>query len=257
MSRVRRVRPDDQLTLVEHLDELRWRVVMVLTVLVVAIGVSFWKSSELLRYLASPLPHSHGHPFKFLVTAPTEGFMTTVTISLYAGILLALPVATYQLYAFVIPAFSEEQHKNLRPLLMLVPGLFIGGVAFGWFLVMPPALHFLVNYNDQAFRYQLKARDYVQFTMLTLGAMGIVFELPVVMLVLGRIGIVTSEMMRRHWRIAVVVLAFVAVLLPGTDPVTMIVEYIPLLVLYALSYFLVRLVERARDEEEPEVWPTP
>jgi sec-independent protein translocase protein TatC len=87
--------------------------------------------------------------------------------------------------------------------------------------------------------------------------MGIVFELPVVMLVLGRLGIVTSDMMRRYWRIAVVVLAFVAVILPGTDPITMIVEFIPLLVLYAISYVLVRFVERGRTDDEPEVWQSP
>ena len=257
MTAVRRVHPDDQLTLVEHLDELRWRIIIVLTVMVLAMGACFWRSSELIRYLASPLPHSNGHPYKFLVTSPTEGFLTTVTIAIYAGLLLTLPVLTYQLYAFVIPAFSQQYHRTMRPLLMLIPGLFIGGVLFGWFLVMPPALHFLVNYNDQAFHYQLKARDYIQFTILTLAAMGIVFELPVVMLVLGRLGIVTSDMMRRYWRIAVVVLAFVAVILPGTDPITMIVEFIPLLVLYAISYVLVRFVERGRTDDEPEVWQSP
>jgi sec-independent protein translocase protein TatC len=244
--RLRRVRPDDQLTLVEHLDELRSRIIVVLVSLTLAIGLGLAFSGRLLHFLTGPINHK-----QLLQTGVGEAFLTSVSIAVYGGLLVTLPIITYQLYSFVIPAFSEQHHRMLRPLLVLIPALFIVGVVFGWYLVLPPALHFLLNYNEAAFNVQLKAREYIQFVLLTLMAMGLVFELPVVMLILGRLGIVTSTMMRRHWRISVVVLAFVAVILPGADPITMIVEYIPLLVLYGLSYFLVRAAERGR-EEEPE-----
>ena len=122
---------------------------------------------------------------------------------------------------------------------MMIPALFVSGSIFGWYLVVPPAIGFLVNFNAQAFNYQLRAKDYIQFVLLTLLAMGIVFEMPAVMLVLARLRIMSSALMRRHWRISIVVLAVVAMLLPGVDPISFIVEFIPLLVLYGLSYFIV------------------
>jgi sec-independent protein translocase protein TatC len=166
-----------------------------------------------------------------------------------------MPIATYQLYAFVIPAFAEQHHKHLKPLVLMIPALFVCGVIFGWYLVVPPAINFLVGYNTDAFNYQLRAKDYIQFVLLTLLAMGIVFEMPAVMLVLARLRIMSSALMRRHWRISIVVLAVLAMLLPGVDPISFIVEFIPLLVLYGLSYFIVVAVERARGADEPDPEP--
>jgi sec-independent protein translocase protein TatC len=257
-AKVRRVRPDEELTLVEHLDELRTRIIVVLSVLTVSLAVAFWQNAALLEFIRQPLPINPetGRQLDFLATGPAEGFLTTITLAIYASLLVTLPVATYQIYAFVIPAFGEEHHRGLRPLALLVPVLFLVGVAFAWFLVLPPALDFLLNYNTGVFNYQLRAREYVSFVMLTLAAMGIVFELPVVMMILGRIGLVTSQMMRKNWRLAIVALAFVAVLLPGVDPITMLVEFVPLVILYWMSYLLVRLSERRRrDVWEGGLWP--
>ena len=241
MARARRVKPDEQLTLVEHLDELRSRIIVVLVVLTVAIAVCFYKSEAILNFLSSPLPsNTPGHPdaaYRFLATSPLDGILTSISIAIYSALLLTMPIATYQLYAFVIPA------------------LFVCGVIFGWYLVVPPAITFLVTFNQQAFDYNLRAKDYIQFVLLTLLAMGIVFEMPAVMLVLARLRIMSSALMRRHWRISIVVLAVVAMLLPGVDPISFIVEFIPLLVLYGLSYFIVVAVERARGADEPDPEP--
>ena len=255
MARARRVKPDEQLTLVEHLDELRTRIIVVLAVLTVGVALAFYKSGTILNYLAGPLPHKPGQPYHFLATSPLDGILTSISISIYSGLLLAMPVASYQLYAFVIPAFAEQHHKHLRPLLLMIPGLFIVGVIFAWYLVVPPAIDFLVNYNNQAFNYQLRAKDYIQFVLLTMLAMGIVFEMPVVMLILARLQIMSSALMRRHWRISIVVLAVLAMLLPGVDPISFIVEFVPLLALYGLSYFIVRAVEKARGDS-PDMEPS-
>jgi sec-independent protein translocase protein TatC len=259
VARARRVKPDEQLTLVEHLDELRSRIIVVLAVMTVAIAVCFYKSAAILNFLAAPLPsNTPGHPeaaYKFLATSPLDGILTSISIAIYSALLLTMPIATYQLYAFVIPAFAEQHHKHLKPLVMMIPALFVCGVIFGWYLVVPPAISFLVGYNTDAFNYQLRAKDYVQFVLLTLLAMGIVFEMPAVMLVLARLRIMSSALMRRHWRISIVVLAVVAMLLPGVDPISFIVEFIPLLVLYGLSYFIVVGVERARGADEPDPEP--
>jgi sec-independent protein translocase protein TatC len=252
VARARRVKPDEQLTLVEHLDELRTRIVVVLAVFTLAAGICFYKSEALLKFLAGPLPDNIQNK-GFLQTGPLDAILTSLAISIYGGLLLTLPIATYQLYAFVIPAFAEEHHRSVKPLLMMIPGLFVAGVIFAWYLVVPPALDFLFTYNADAFVQLPRAKDYIQFVMLTLLAMGIVFELPVVMLILARLRIISSAFMRGIWRIAIVVLAVVAMLLPGFDPISFIVEFIPLLVLYGISYFLVLMVERGREEEpDPE-----
>jgi sec-independent protein translocase protein TatC len=243
VARPRRVGPDDQLTLVEHLEELRTRLIIVLSALAIAMTGCYIENVRIYHFLQRPLD---GH-VKLVTLAPTEAFFNAIMISVYGGLLITLPVISYQIYAFIIPAFAHETQRSIRPLLLMVPVLFLTGVAFGWYIVVPPAIHFLTNFNSEVINYIPRASDYIRFVMLTLLAMGLVFQLPVVMMMLGRVGIVSSSFMRRRWRESIVVLAALTALLPGTDPVTMMAEFIPVLVLYALSYFLVRAVEPKPD----------
>jgi len=248
------VTPDEQIDLVDHLDELRSRIIIVLAVLAVAMSVLFWKSGEILHFLSQPIRDQIPHWRGFLVLGPLDQIMTSISIAIYGALIITLPVLTYQLYAFVLPAFPEEHHKHIKPMVWSVPILFLVGVVFAWYLVVPPAFDFLINFNQDQFNVQLRAKEYIQFVLLTLLAMGIVFEMPMVMMTLGRLGIVSSAMMKRHWRISIVALAVLAMLLPGVDPISYIVEFIPLLVLYGLSYFLVKLVE---PKPEPTAPPEP
>jgi sec-independent protein translocase protein TatC len=245
VARPRRVGPEDQLTLVEHLEELRTRLIIVLSALAIAMTGCYIENVRIYHFLQRPLD---GH-VKLVTLAPTEAFFNAIMISVYGGLLITLPVISYQIYAFIIPAFAHETQRSIRPLLLMVPVLFLTGVAFGWYIVVPPAIHFLTNFNSEVINYIPRASDYIRFVMLTLLAMGLVFQLPVVMMMLGRVGIVTSSFMRRRWRESIVVLAALTALLPGTDPVTMMAEFIPVLVLYGLSYFLVRAVEPKRQSE--------
>jgi sec-independent protein translocase protein TatC len=243
VARPRRVGPEDQLTLVEHLEELRTRLIIVLSALAIAMTGCYIENVRIYHFLQRPLD---GH-VKLVTLAPTEAFFNAIMISVYGGLLITLPVISYQIYAFIIPAFAHETQRSIRPLLLMVPVLFLTGVAFGWYVVVPPAIHFLTNFNSEVINYIPRASDYIRFVMLTLLAMGLVFQLPVVMMMLGRVGIVSSSFMRRRWRESIVVLAALTALLPGTDPVTMMAEFIPVLVLYGLSYFLVRAVEPKPD----------
>jgi sec-independent protein translocase protein TatC len=242
LMRVRRAKPDDELTLVEHLDELRWRLIVSLTVLAVAVSACYYENHRIYNFITGPIHHRQLFTF-----APTEAFFNAVMVSVYGGLLISLPILSYQLYAYVIPAFSEDSQRTIKPMLLMVPGLFLIGVAFAWYVVIPPALHFLTSFNSHEVHYLPRASDYIRFIMLTLLAMGAVFELPVVMMMLGRVGIVRSSFMKKRWREAIVVLAVIAALLPGTDPITMTAEYLPMLLLYGLSYFLVRAVEPKRS----------
>jgi sec-independent protein translocase protein TatC len=157
-------------------------------------------------------------------------------------------VILYQAYAFVLPALTTREKHVVVPFLVMVPVLFVAGVVFGYFVVLPAATKFLLNFNDNQFNIQVRARDYYSFFTLTLGVMGLVFQLPVGLLAVTRLGIVTPEQLRQNRRYAVLVLAVVAMLLPGTDPVSMLLELVPLLLLYEGSLLLTRLFGHPPDE---------
>jgi sec-independent protein translocase protein TatC len=246
MSRPHRVDPDEQLTLVEHLDELRSRLIVTLSALAVGIAVGFWQSSAILAAAKRPAQDAVGHHLQYLQTGPLDAFMASMSVSFYIGILVALPIATYQVYSFVVPAFSREHHRAIRPLALMMPVLFAVGAAFGWYVVIPPAMNFLLNFNAADFNVQLRAANQVSFVVLTMAAMGLIFEMPAIMFTLAKLQIVTAPRMRRTWRYAVVVLAIVAGVLPGADPVSFIAEFVPLLILYGASYLIVAAVDRQR-----------
>jgi sec-independent protein translocase protein TatC len=164
--------------------------------------------------------------------------MVTVTLAMYGAILIAMPVILYQIYAFVLPAFSPTERKVALPLLLMIPFLFIGGVAFGYFVVLKPALSFLLNFNEGDFNTEIRARDYYSFVSLSLLSIGILFQIPVGVLGLTRLGITTPAKLRKNRRYALVGCAVLAALLPTIDPVTMLIEMVPLIVLYELSILI-------------------
>jgi sec-independent protein translocase protein TatC len=185
--------------------------------------------------------------------APGEPFSATFTVAFYFALLISMPLILYQLYAFLIPAFSPQERRVALPLMLMIPVLFIAGVLFGYFLVLPAAVRFLQNFNSDQFNILLQARDYYKFAVLTLAASGIVFQVPVAVLALTRLGVVTPQFLLRNWRYAIVILTVIAVLLPGTDPVSTLIECIPLYLLYGLSIVLSRFFMPDRDEaDEPE-----
>jgi sec-independent protein translocase protein TatC len=177
-----------------------------------------------------------------------EPFLTTLTVAAYAAILIAMPVILYELYAFVLPAFSPTERRVALPLLLMVPFLFIAGVAFAYFVVIPAALQFLLHFNQHQFNLQVRARDYYGFFSLTLIALGLVFQLPVFILGLVKVGITTPAKLRKNRRYAILVCAVVAAALPGVDPVSMLIEMVPLVALYELSILLAALLGRSSSE---------
>ncbi|HSD23290.1 MAG TPA: twin-arginine translocase subunit TatC [Solirubrobacterales bacterium] len=250
MARLRPVDFEDRLTLVEHLDELRTRIIISIAALVAAFALCFWQNSTLLDIANAPLPGDR-EPITFGVAEP---FTTTVTISAYAALVISLPVILYQAYAFVLPALTTREKRVVVPFLIMVPILFVAGVVFGYFVVLPAATKFLLNFNDNQFNIQVRARDYYSFFTLTLGVMGLIFQLPIGILAVTRLGILTPQQLSKNRRYAYVVLLIVAMLLPGTDPVTMLIEAVPLILLYEASVLLARVFGRPPDEAtEPEI----
>jgi sec-independent protein translocase protein TatC len=226
------------MSLVDHLDELRARLVTCLSVFGVALALCFWQNHLLLEIANAPLPKGHE---QLLTLGITEPFTTTLTVSAYAAIILALPFVLYELYAYILPAFSKQQRGMIMPLLAMIPVLFIAGVAFGYFLVLPAASKFLLNFNDSQFNVQVQAKQYYSFFAMTVLACGIVFQVPVGILAVTRLGIVKVQQLTKNRRYAYLVCAVVAAALPGVDPVSMLLEMAPLVVLYEISIVLAKV----------------
>lgn len=245
---VRPVDFEDRLTLVEHLDELRSRIIVCLVVFGVALAICFWQNEWLLDVANAPLPGDRT-PITFGVAEP---FTTTLTIAAYGAILLTLPVLLYEAYAFVLPALSPREKKVIVPFLLMAPFLFMAGVVFAYFVVLPAATDFLLNFNDDQFNVEIRARDYYSFFALTEVSVGLLFQVPIGILAVTRLGIFTPQQIAANRRYAILVIAVLAMLLPGTDPITMLISMAPLVVLFEGSLILARVIGGPEPEPEPE-----
>jgi sec-independent protein translocase protein TatC len=237
----RRLGHREEATLVEHLDELRNRLLISIGAVIVTTAVAFVFHSRIVHWLEQPLPEERRHLVTFGVVEP---FMTSFKISLFVGVGLALPVLLWQLWSFLAPAFEESSQRVVATYVALATALLVAGIAFGYYVVLPKALGFLTHYDDALYTIQIRARDYFSFTLLVLAGIGVVFELPIFVLALVRLGVLTTRTLRRNRRMGYFIVAVVAVLLPGVDPVTTAMEMIPLIVLYEGSIWLAVLMER-------------
>jgi sec-independent protein translocase protein TatC len=304
-STLRPVAHDERLSLVEHLDELRSRIIIIVIAFAIACGVCLWQSDAVLSVLNHPLQETSGsnqndplvrqrsydqqvaHALSLIgpvlrdsaqsartpaqraaaakaaaaaTTAAravppvekrrpvtlgvSEPFTATFKVAAYAALLLILPILLYQAYAFVLPAFSPSERSVALPLMLLIPFLFLGGVSFAYFLALPAAIRFLQNFNANQFNILIQARDLYGFSITFMGAMGLLFQLPVGILATVRMGIISVPQLRASRRYAWVICAVVAAALPGTDPVSMLLEMVPLVVLFEGSILLASLLDR-------------
>jgi sec-independent protein translocase protein TatC len=312
---------EDRLSMVDHLTELRGRLIISLAALAVAFGFCMWQNHALLHIINKPLavqtqkqvkagsgplgatytvqqsartvatqlqgtlgtlerPGSGlsaaaraslasstpqlDKAIKRLSKAPEgnkpvtlgigEPFTTTIGIALIFAFIFALPIILFQLYGFLLPAFSPEQQRVTNSLVLSIPLLFVIGVAFGYFVVLPAAVRFFQNFNSGEFNVLVQANQYYHFAAVTLLAMGLVFQIPVAILAATRSGVVTPHQLRHNRRYAVLACGAVAAFLPG-DAVTLLLETVPLYLLFELSLLLATIVERrerrriARAEE--------
>jgi sec-independent protein translocase protein TatC len=319
-TRLKPIAHEDRLSLVEHLDELRTRVIICVLAFTVAAGVCLWQDDFVLSTINKPLADVANNkpcdetrdpleqadcaqqaqtrvnariaatanslaraagddpalrrqaeelarvaaaavaaapaatPKRPVTLGVGEPLTATLVAAGYAALLLTLPLLLYQAYAFVLPAFSRTEREVALPLMVMVPFLFYAGVVFAYFLALPAAVDFLQNFNDENYDVLLQARDYNKFAIMVMGGMGLLFQLPVLILAVTRVGIVTTGQLRKQRRYAILVIAIIAALLPGGDPVTMMLMMIPILFLYEGSILLASLLDRraarARAAEE-------
>jgi sec-independent protein translocase protein TatC len=312
---LRPIAHEERLSVIDHLDELRTRLIICGLALAVAFGICFWQNQALLKALNRALPNepatSQNHisgttgdlanerrglqqmaaGATALANSPTqspadrqaaqqmaagateaakalpsetakklpitigvgEPFTTTLTVAAYFALLFALPVLLYELYAFVIPALNPRERRTAIPLMLFAPILFLGGVVFGYFVVLPPAVRFLQGYNSQNFDILVQAKTYYTFQIFTMAGIGLAFQLPLALLGLHKIGVVNGQTLTTHWRYAVVIIAVIAAAMPGADPVTTGLEMLPLVILFLASIVMLKIADRraaARAAEE-------
>jgi sec-independent protein translocase protein TatC len=237
----RRLRHGEEATLVEHLDELRSRLIISLLSVGVATGIAYGFHHHIIHWLNQPLPKAHRHPITFGVTEP---FVTSIKVSLYAGFALALPVVLWQVWSFLAPAVEESAQRIVAAFVALATFLFAGGLAFAYWIALPAALQFLTNFDSNLYNIQVRASYYYSFASVVLVAVALVFELPIFVLALVRLGVLSSSTLRRNRRLGYVIVFVLAVLLPTVDPVSLIFEAVPLLLLFEGSIWLSVLMER-------------
>jgi sec-independent protein translocase protein TatC len=236
----RRLSHGEEATLVEHLDELRSRLIIALVALVPAFLVAFAFHEQIIDWLMEPLPDD-----KRLVTlGVTEPFTTSIKVSLLAGIALALPVLLWQVWSFLSPAVDAHHQRVVLGFVALATGLFACGVVFMYYVVLPRALDFLTTFDDDIYDNQIRASYYLTFVSWTLLAGGLAFLMPIFVLGLVRLRVLTSSQLRSNRSTAFIVLLVFAILLPTVDPVSLAFEVIPLVLLFELSIWLSVLLER-------------
>jgi sec-independent protein translocase protein TatC len=249
----RRLGHGEEATLVEHLDELRSRLIICLVAIVPAFLLAFAFHEEIIGWLTGPLPDD-----KELVTfGVAEPFTTSVKVSFVAAVALALPIVLWQLWSFLAPAVEKHTQRVVLVFVLLATGLFACGVAFMYYVALPRALEFLTTYDDELYDIQIRASYYYDFVALLLFGGGLAFLLPIFLLALVRLRVLSSDRLRRNRGIAFVGLLVFAALLPTVDPVSLAFEVIPLVLLYEASIWLAVLMEprwqRAWDEDFAQV----
>jgi sec-independent protein translocase protein TatC len=236
----RRLAHGESVTLVEHLDELRTRLIISLLALAGGFAVAFPFHERIVGWLIEPLPEG-----KQLVTfGVTEPFFTSFKVSLAAGFLLALPVILWQIWSFLAPAFEEHAQRIVAVFVLVATVLLAGGLAFGYWVLLPKALQFLTTYDEQLYDIQIRASYYLSFVTFALLAMSLIFQLPIFVLALVRLGVITSGTLRRNRRIGIALCVVIAALLPTVDPISLAFETIPLLILFELSIWASVFFER-------------
>jgi sec-independent protein translocase protein TatC len=239
----RRLQHDEDATFVEHLEELRWRIIVMLGALAIATAVAFTFHDHVLDWLNHPLPADRR---RVVTLGVAEPFTVSLKVSVYAGFLLALPVILWQLWSFLAPAFAPSVERHVLRLVAFATALGGAGLSFGYWILLPRALQWLTHYDDRHFTQLIHAKAYYSFTATILLGIVLVFELPMVVLGLVSIGVLSSTRLRKNRRLGYFIVAVVALGLPGPDPMTTALELLPMWALFEGSIWLAALVERRR-----------
>jgi sec-independent protein translocase protein TatC len=248
----RRLDHGEEATLVEHLGELRARLLIAIGSIFVTFPLAFAFNERLIEWLMKPLPDDR----ELVTLGVTEPFFTSLKVSFLAAFALALPVILYQVWSFLAPAVAQNVQRIVSLFVVIATLLFFCGVIFAYYVVLPRALDFLTSFNEELFTTQIRASYYLSFVSFALVAMGIAFEMPIFILALVRLRVVSAAALRRNWRLGIFFVVLGAILLPTVDPVSLAFETVPLIALYFLSVALATVMERRWERSAAEDWAT-
>ncbi|MFN0154438.1 MAG: twin-arginine translocase subunit TatC [Gaiella sp.] len=247
----RRLQHGEEATLTEHLGELRHRMLIGLLAVVPVFAIAFGFHSRLIDLMMRPLPDDKD---QLLTLSVTEPFTNAVKVSLFAALAVALPVLLWQIWGFLAPAMNSSVQRAMSVFVAVATVLFATGVAFAYLIILPAALDFLTNFDDELYADNIRANYYFSFVTLVMFATGIAFEMPIFILALVRIGALSSEKLRKNRRIGVLIMVVFAILLPTVDPVSLALETIPLLLLFEASIWLSAFMEKRWERSWAESW---
>ncbi len=238
---------DTRLSVLGHLKELRQRLIKVIIVLVIASAVAFIFAEDIFQILTA---QTEGIEGTLIFIEMTEMIGTYMKVCLASGIIVTMPYLVYHAIMFVSPALTRREKKAVYLVIPWITVMFAGGVAFGYFILIPPATKFLITFGSEIATPQIKIGNYISIVTRLLLAIGLVFELPVVTTFLARLGIVSSQWLASKRRVAII-FAFIlaAIITPTFDPLNQTLVAAPLVVLYEMSIWLARLVQKKRESE--------
>ena len=248
---------DEKMPLLAHLIELRRRLMYMLGTLLAATFISYFFAGQIFEFLARPLAHAFGpDQGKLIYTHLTEAFMTEIKLSLFTGAFFSFPVIANQIWLFMAPGLYKHERQAILPFLFATPVLFFMGGALAYYFVFPMAWKFFLSFQflpgmgSLPIEAQPRVEDYLSLVITMIFAFGICFQLPVLMSLLARMGVINSRMLIRQWRYAVLAVFVASAILAPPDVISMIGLAVPLLLLYGVSVLLVRWIERPKKPAE-------
>ncbi len=233
------------MSILDHLNELRRRLTYAAIAILITTAFSFIFADQFLEFLLEPYSRSVEGGAALQTLRPTEGIETYFRVSLLSGVILAMPVILFEFWRFIRPALRKNEERYIYifiPSALLLFGL---GIAFAWYVLAPAAIYFLANFMGDIFRAEWTGQEYISFVTRLLLWIGLSFQMPIIIYVIARVGLVTAATLKNQWRVAVVLIAVLAaVITPSVDPVTMLLTMAPLFALYILSIGLAVIGER-------------
>lgn len=244
-------KPEDKLSFTHHLAELRKRLIVCCIAIGIGFGISYYYSQELFTFLSRPLLDAMPQGSAFLVfTGIIEPFWTYLKIALIGGIFLASPVIFYQIWLFIAPGLYETEKKWVTPIVISATVLFIGGALFGYYVVFPVGFKYFLSFSTDALKPMLSMNEYFSFVSKFLLAFGAVFEMPILIFFLARIGIVDAKMLSKYRKYSILLIFIIAAILtPTPDVFSQFLMAAPMMVLYEVGVILARLFGKKREVE--------